>query len=71
MLDSIDMKNIQKYIEWLANPRTGRDRLAIAMAYLRDYFKAPTTEIRVAELEGCLEQLVTLYDYMFEDELVI
>lgn len=66
-----ELRDIQKFIEWLAHPRTGRDRLAIAIAHLRDFFKAPTTEIQIRELEGCLEQLVTLYNYMFEDEYVL
>lgn len=66
-LDREDHMFLQEYIQWLAEPRVGRDRLAIALAHMRDYFKSPAISVRVEELRGASSQLQQLNDYLFED----
>lgn len=55
-------RDMKKIIEWAAHPRVGMDRLAIALACVRDMVLEPSLEGKWDNIKECRAQLVDLYN---------
>lgn len=59
-------KRLQKHISYLATPRGGRDRQAIALGCFRNFIMESDPETKWENLQECREQIVDLYTTLID-----